>query len=251
MGGCPPRQTDGRGDGVGVGHRVALLCPSICPRQTDTEVGRASVSSRQTDRQTDRHSGRKGRAVPIRLPQPARRTDGRTAAHAARVILVSRAGGIPGGTRLIPGQTDRQTDRRGPCPAHPAWPRGAPLSPRRARWSVAKPRAGAGPDPATAQAGGEGQKQGAVFSHRLDKRTRRCPVGFWLGEAEPGGFPWEIAGPQPPHMGGGFYLRNEHTAASLPARERWGPKWLWPLGTALTSAIGDKKKVPAGSLPDK
>lgn len=184
--------------------------------QTDRHRGRKGIRLLQTDRQTDRHSGRKGRAVPIRLPQPARRTDGRTAAHAARPILVSRAGGIPGGTRLIPGQTDRQTDRRGPCPAHPAWPRGAPLSPRQARWSVAKPRAGAGPDPATAQAGGEGQKQGAVFSHRLDKRTRWCPVGFWLGEAEPSGFPWEIAGPPPPHMGG-FYLRSE-THRSIPPR---------------------------------
>lgn len=47
--------------------------------------------------------------------------------------------------------------------------------------------------------------------------------------------------------------KKQTVAVSLPVMDGkwWGPNWLWPLGTALTSAIGDKKKVPAGSLPDK
>lgn len=76
VGDCPPRQTDGRGDGVGIGHRMALLCPSICPRQTDIEVGRASVSSRQTDRRTDIAVGRAEQCPSVSPSQPDGQTDG-------------------------------------------------------------------------------------------------------------------------------------------------------------------------------
>lgn len=78
-----------------------------------------------------------------------------------------------------------------------------------------------------------------MFNSLWDRRTEHS---LELGEAEPGWVPswlWE--------------KKNQTVAVSLPVMDGkwWGPNWLWPLGTALTSAIGDKKKVPAGSLPDK
>lgn len=75
-----------------------------------------------------------------------------------------------------------------------------------------------------------------MFNSLWDRRTEHS-----LG--------WGRQSPAGSHHGCG----KKCIAVSLPIMDGkwWGPNWLWPLGTALTSAIGDKKKVPAGSLPDK
>lgn len=106
VGGCPPRQTDGCGHGMGIGHRMALLCPSICPRQTDIKVGRASVSPRQTDRRTDIAVGRAEQCPSVSPSQPDGQTDGQLPTHPGE-----QSWGQPRWDQANP-RADRQTDRQ-------------------------------------------------------------------------------------------------------------------------------------------
>jgi len=150
-------------------------------------MGRAvPIHNSQMDRQTDMEVGWAEHALPSlpdRQTAVAHQPTWMRAAQAGST-QASRAGGGPGGARLIPRQTDRQT---GPCPAHPAWPRGSPSNPGQARWSTANPRAGTGSgwrrQGWLRQSCGPDQKPLAMVNWLVGKRTQHHPSRF-LGEAE-------------------------------------------------------------------